>query len=72
MKITQEIQERSEQIQKELQNIVGTTVLNSTNFNYQDSMNVAIFVKLAELELKQEELTKWLAEVNIKLINNSK
>jgi hypothetical protein len=74
MKITPEIQKRSEEIQSQLQHIVDLTFKPNLNpkQKYQDCMNVAIFTKLAELELKNEELTKWLAEVNIKLINSSK
>lgn len=71
MKITPEIQKRSAEIQLELQHIVDLTfspMLNPKQ-EYQDCMNVAIFTKLAELELKNEELTKWIAEVNIKLVN---
>ena len=55
MTITPEIQDRSEKIQTELQEITEISY-KSTSADYQDCMNVAIFTKMAELELKIEKL----------------
>lgn len=60
MEITPEIQKRSEKIQGDLQNIVGSAFLINAGLSYQDAMNVAIYTKLAELELKIEEHNKRL------------
>lgn len=60
MEITKEIQIRSERIQLELQHIVDLTHNPAGGFGgkayYQDCMNVAIFTKLAELEIRIDEL----------------
>lgn len=48
--------DHTDKIQKELQNIVGYSMSQSLKISYQDAMNVAIFTKLAELELKIEAL----------------
>lgn len=57
MEITNEIQDRTDCIQKELGEITAFAYQSgSKSLEYQDCMNVAIFTKLAELELKIEEL----------------
>ena len=62
MEITEEIQERSERIQKELSTIVEMGYNNSVS--YQDAMNVALFIKMAELELQIEKLKQNLSTNN--------
>lgn len=69
MEIIPEIQERADKIQIEMQHVVDSVFKPSSGITYQDCMNVAIFVKIAELELKIEKKEK---EFNSFLINISK
>ena len=74
MNITPEIQKRSEEIQNEFQHTVDklynpTKSTFDAKAHYQDCMNVAIFTKLAELELKTEQqeadIIKFIGIVNL-------
>lgn len=58
MEFTKELTDRTNKIQLELQSITETAYKYRKNdkLTYQDCMNVAIFTKLAELELKIEGL----------------
>lgn len=59
-----EIQKRAEEIQNEIHRQVEAAMPNTEdnktlNLQYQDCTNVCIFRKLAELELKIEEMQNW-------------
>ena len=52
------IQKRAEKLQEECHAIVEVIKENNSMIGYQDATNVWMFRKLAELELKNEELEK--------------
>lgn len=68
MKITPEIQQRMDEIQVEAHSFINFLRDQRPTDSAEALYDIFYFKKLAELEIKNEELTKWIAEINIKLI----
>ena len=60
MEINDEVMERTNQIQEELHNLATISLKKNSELDKENLLNVAVIMKLAQLELKIEKLTKQL------------
>ena len=70
MKITEELQDRADKIQKEAHEYVNNTIKilnkNEAVIVYDDIMNMYLYTKIAEMEKKIEELENLTFDLKVK------